>query len=151
MSLLPNITPNTRVNVMKTTSNMIRLVLATAVFGLLASFAHAAPPKYPAGKFRPITTVKEAEAVKPGDSEAMVCGKCKTVAIREYQAAWQNGKGPARWTQVGTSHSCDGCGGTIKVVKGKTADTMQHDCSVCGEGAAFCCVASADSEHAAHK
>jgi hypothetical protein len=59
------------------------------------------------------------------------------------------GKGHDEWFVLGSKHHCDRCGGEITVVKGKTTDSMQHNCSKCGEGAAFCCVAPAPDGKAA--
>ena len=98
----------------------------------------------------PITTTKQAAAVKTGDKIVMACGACKTVAISE--AVYMRTSGGEIddygyvWLTVGSKHKCDHCGGEITVVKGKTADSMQHNCSKCGEGAAFCCVAPATVE-----
>ena len=70
----------------------------------------------------------------------MVCGACKTVSLTEFKSEQTNGRPPMRWVEVGSNHECDHCGGSITTVRGKTTDTMQHNCSKCGEGAAFCCV-----------
>ena len=88
---------------------------------------------------KPITTAKEAAAVKPDATMAMVCSACKTVLVRDMRHVGPLGKGHDEWFVVGTRHECDRCGGAITVVKGKTTDAMQHNCSVCGESAAFCC------------
>jgi hypothetical protein len=119
----------------------LALALATIVLS-----ACAGPAQYGTNAI-PITTTKEAATVKPHDTILMVCGACKTVDL--VDAVY--GRSPSseidqygyEWLKVGTKHKCDHCGGEITVVKGKTADSMQHNCSKCGEGAAFCCVAPA--------
>jgi len=130
--------------IMKTKT--IRLVLATAAFGVLASFAHAGPPPEFWNRARPITTTTEAAAVKPDDTVMMVCGACKSVMIRDSKHFGPTGKGHDEWFVIGSKHKCDHCGGEITIARGKTADSMQHNCSMCGEGAAFCCAASAVTE-----
>lgn len=93
-----------------------------------------------------IKTVQEANALKPGTEMMLVCGACKTVRVSEHKSDWPNGKGPRNWVEVGTKHECGHCGGTITVVNGKTKDEMQHNCSKCGEGAAFCCAMTPGKE-----
>lgn len=48
-------------------------------------------------------------------------------------------KGHDEWFVVGSKHTCSECGGEITVVKGKTTDSMQTNCSKCGEGSVTCC------------
>ena len=117
----------------------LRMISLLAVIVTASSSAFAGPGPQYWNRLKPITTITEAQAVKPGDPMVLVCSACKTVSITEYKSAWQNGKGPARWTDIGSTHACDNCGGEITVVKGKTTDSMQHNCSKCGDGAAFCC------------
>lgn len=106
---------------------------------------HAGPP--PQVQFpRPVKTVEEAANVQSGDSVVMVCPACKTLAIMVYKSPWPNGRGTPEWVRVGTEHKCAHCGGEIKVVNGKTSDSMQHDCSVCGSNTAFCCVVQPDKD-----
>ena len=90
-----------------------------------------------------ITTIKEANAVKPDDTFAMVCGKCKTVYVTHVKQGTKGAQllmGPAPTELIGT-HACAGCGGTWTITgvgKGKTAK-LEHTCSVCGDGSGFCC------------
>ncbi len=100
------------------------------------SFAIAGPA--PEIMTKPVTTAKEAANVKPEDAIVMVCSACKTVTVRETKWVGPAGKAHLEWFDVGSKHACGHCGGTIKVVKGKTTDSMQHNCTLCGEGAAFC-------------
>ena len=90
-----------------------------------------------------VETVKEANAVKPDDTFAMVCGKCKTVYITRVKQGTKGAQllmGPAPTELIGT-HACAGCGGTWTITgvgKGATSE-LQHTCSVCGDGSGFCC------------
>jgi hypothetical protein len=92
-----------------------------------------------------VTTTKEADALKPGDTAVMVCGACKTVMVRDSKHVGPAGKGSEQWFTIGTKHQCGHCGGEMSVVRGKTTDSMQHNCSMCGEGAAFCCAVTTDT------
>ena len=97
------------------------------------------------GAARPVETIKsmkQVEELKPGSQMLMVCGACKNVSITEYKSANPNGRPPLRWVEVGSKHECEHCGGSISIVEGKVKDEMQHNCSKCGEGAAFCCAVS---------
>jgi len=122
------------------------LALAAAALLLSATSLIAGPgPEYWA-RTKPVTTTKEADALKPGDTAVMVCGACKTVLVRESKHIGPPSKGSEQWFTVGSKHQCGHCGGEMSVVKGKMTDTMQHNCSMCGEGAAFCCaVTGSDS------
>ena len=93
-------------------------------------------------RLNPITSVKEAEVVKGDDPLVMVCGACKTALIRNSKHVGPPSKGSEQWLTIGSKHQCGHCGGEITVVQGKTSDSMQHNCSRCGEGAAFCCAPS---------
>lgn len=128
---------------MKTKTNSLRLVLATAVLGALASFAIAGPGPQYWQRAKPVTTFTEAKAVGPHDMVTMQCKGCKTVMIRDSRHVGPPSKGHEEWFAIGSKHSCTECDGEITVVKGKTKDSMQHNCSKCGDGTVTCCVAPA--------
>ena len=117
-----------------------KLLLAAALFTGLATLSIAGPGPQYWNRTKPVVTEKDVAALKPGDSVMQVCGACKTAAISEYKSANSNGRPPLSWMVIGSKHDCEHCGGSISTVNGKTTDTMQHNCSMCGEGAAFCCV-----------
>jgi hypothetical protein len=84
-----------------------------------------------------IKTKADAEALKPGDTIAMVCSKCQTVFIERVSTE----KGHIKTVTPGTTHACTGCNSTIEVVghgKAKT-DVVKHVCKACGDDSAFCC------------
>src|SRR5665647_1691866 len=55
----------------------VRLMLATAALGLLASFAYAGPsPQY----FETLRHQSQFNQLKPGDKLVFVCNECKTVS-----------------------------------------------------------------------
>ena len=125
------------------TSKIITGAVTAILLVASAVMSHAGPPPEFWNRSRVITTVKEADAVKPDDPLAMVCGACKTALIRDSRQVGPPSKSHTEWFTLGSKHQCDHCGGEITVVQGKTADSMQHNCSMCGEGAAFCCSAAA--------
>jgi len=84
-----------------------------------------------------ITTQAQAEALKPGDSMAMTCTKCKDVMVQKVTTD----KAHVKMMTVGEKLKCS-CGGTVEVVatgkgSGKNAE-VKHVCSKCGDDAMFC-------------
>ena len=136
---------------MKTSQLKLRIVGLGSVLALaltlVVSQAHAGSQS--PGAARPmeqIKTAKQMDEMKDGCTMMLACGACKTVSMTEYKTDWPNGKGPRSWMEIGSKHECEHCGGTITVVKGKTKDEMQHNCSKCGDGAAFCCAGMAEEK-----
>ena len=83
-----------------------------------------------------VTTKQEADALKTGDTIAMVCSMCKNVAVTRVEKQ----KGREVMTP-GTKHECPMCGGTVTTV-GQRMDKKEvitHTCSKCGGESAFCC------------
>ncbi|HEX2852481.1 MAG TPA: hypothetical protein VHO24_04525 [Opitutaceae bacterium] len=126
---------------MKTKLSLIRVLLATVTISAIASIVYAGPGPEFWRQTKPITTFSEAKAVGPDDMVAMQCKTCKTVLILDSKHVGPAGKGHEEWFAVGSKHTCDECKGEITVVKGKTTDAMQHNCSKCGEGNVVCSVA----------
>lgn len=105
-----------------------------------------------------VETKAQVEALKPGDTFAMVCAKCQTVYVRRVT---QNKKGAqllgvlggrGRGGQVDAkadqarseiiaTHGCAGCNSTMEVTgHGKGKDiVLKHSCKACGDESAFCC------------
>ena len=84
-----------------------------------------------------IKTQAQAEALKPGDSMAMVCSKCKSVVVHNVTTE----KGHIKTMTVGEKHLCPGCKSTMEVVgvqKGAHTE-VKHVCQKCGDESAFCC------------
>ena len=84
-----------------------------------------------------ITTKAEGDALKPGDSVAMFCGKCKSVVVHTVTTE----KGHIKLMTVGEKHLCTGCKSIITVVGGGKGakDVVSHSCGACGDTSAFCC------------
>ena len=122
-------------------SHLMKCVAAALLLGASAALIFAGPPPNFWNRSKPIATVKEAVAVKADETVMMVCGACKTAMVRTMKHVGPPNGGHEDSLVIGSKHKCDHCGGEITVVQGKTKDTMQHNCSMCGEGAAFCCVA----------
>lgn len=92
-----------------------------------------------------ITTQAQAEALKPGDSMAMACSKCKDVMVQKVGTD----NAHVKMMTVGEKSMCHGCGGTVEVVAtgkgtGKDAE-VKHVCSKCGDDAMFCTATKAGS------
>ena len=91
-----------------------------------------------------VNTKQEVDALKTGDSIAMVCGKCKTVWVTRVKkgikgAQLLNERGQA--TELIGTHACGGCKSTL-VVTGQRIDkkeVLKHSCKSCGDESAFCC------------
>lgn len=121
----------------------VAIAMATAWLPITASGADETKPMKPmkGGEhlmmLNQINTPAQAQDLKPGDSIAMVCSKCKSVAVEHVNIE----KGHIRTVTVGEKHICPGCGGQIEVVgHGKQKhDVVTHTCSKCGDDSAFCC------------
>jgi hypothetical protein len=119
-------------------SSGLAVALAFAVW--LPGASHAAEPMKGAEHLmhlQHITTQAQAEALKPGDSMAMTCTKCKDVMVQKVTTD----KAHVKMMTVGEKLKCS-CGGNVEVVatgkgKGKDAE-VKHVCSKCGDDAMFC-------------
>lgn len=124
--------------------------MAVAIAVGLPGYLHAAGEQKPMKgaehmlMLQKIETVAQAESLKPDDTFAMVCGKCKTVYVTRVKQGAKGaqvlmGKGQPR-ELIGT-HACSGCSSTIEVTghgKGKER-VLKHTCQACGDDSAFCC------------
>jgi hypothetical protein len=84
-----------------------------------------------------INTTNQAAELKPGDTMAMVCAKCKSVMVHNVSTE----KGHIQVMTVGEKHLCPGCSSTITTVgvgKGKHNE-VKHTCEKCGSDSVFCC------------
>jgi formate-dependent nitrite reductase cytochrome c552 subunit len=91
-----------------------------------------------------VETVGQAEALKPDDTFAMVCAKCKTVFVTRVVQGTKGAQVLATGGQptelIGT-HGCAGCNSTVEITghgKGKER-VLKHSCKACGDESAFCC------------
>ncbi len=96
-----------------------------------------------------ITTQAEAEALKPGDSIAMVCSMCKIVNVHPVGTD----KSHVKMMTVGDTHTCSACSGKVTVKgtgkgEGKHQE-VKHVCGKCGEDAMFV-VATKSGNHEKH-
>ena len=83
-----------------------------------------------------ITTMAQAEALKPGDTFAMVCAKCKSVVIETVTPE----KDYLKHVTPGMKQLCPGCNSYITVGVGHYPnDHVTHTCEACGDASAFCC------------
>lgn len=137
---------------MNRTSNLVKsIVLGSSVaFAITAGVwwsvpaqAHKEPHSSHHGQhalhMTQIKTQAEAEALKPGDSIAMVCSKCKHVMVQQVT----NHKSHVKLMTIGQKHTCAVCKGAVEVVgigngKGKNKQ-VNYVCSKCGDDAMFVC------------
>ena len=131
---------------MKLTNNFSRirvldfaLAIAIALTLAVRSIAAQAPHDKHQGYMTHIKTQAEAEALKPGDSTAMVCSMCKYVMVNKVS----NDQAHVKLRSVGQKHTCPSCDGAVEVVgtgkgKGKNEE-VKHVCSKCGDDAMFVC------------
>ena len=142
---------------MKTKHNILgKIILSSGLVVALAFASGCATNTSTADQMRPmkggehllmlqgINTQAEAEALKPDDSIAMVCVKCKTVWTSRVQQGTKGAQllmANGQPTELIGTHACAGCGGkwTITGVgKGATTE-LKHSCTACGDGSGFCC------------
>jgi len=97
-----------------------------------------------------IKTKQDADALKPDDTVAMVCAKCKTVWTTRVRQGAKGGEIMAAGglpTEVVGAHPCTGCKSTLTVVgfqKGAHTE-LKHSCGACGDDSAFCCATTRGS------
>lgn len=134
----------------------LALAVALTVWWSVATHAadekHDAHPNAHVAHMNHITTQADAEALKPGDSIAMACSKCKHIMVQHVT----KDNSHIKLMTIGQKHTCV-CGGDVTVVgtgkgKGKN-EGVNHVCSKCGDDAMFVCAikpgsgAGKDTEH----
>jgi len=86
---------------------------------------------------KPINTVADIQALKPGDIISMSCPKCtNTVAVvveKSFKAVVPDAK------HTVTTHLCPGCNTKIVPLGGKLEAKVVHVCSSCGSEDVRCC------------
>ena len=88
-----------------------------------------------------LNSPEQAAKLKKGATIAMVCTKCKNVAVVRVEK--ERGR---EFLRPGSKHACAGCNSVIEVVPmgGHGLDkqnlrTVKHVCQSCGDESAFCC------------
>ena len=85
-----------------------------------------------------ISTLAEAEALKPGDTIAMACSKCKHIMLQHVT----EDNSHLKLMTIGAKHKCV-CGGDVSVVgtgRGEAKkEDVNHVCTKCGDDAMFVC------------
>ena len=144
---------------MKTVRNNIipKLILSAGLVAAVSFMSGCATNSSTADQMKPmkggehmlmlnnkIETTQQLAALKPDDSIAMVCTKCKTVwvtrvkqGVKGAQLLMENGQP----TEMIGTHACAGCNSTLTVVGHAKGDIveLQHSCKACGDDSAFCC------------
>ena len=145
---------------MKTNINIIKSSLIAGAAFALALTMNAADSMKPMKGVEHLVMVNEIKsmqdlnALKTGDSIAMVCAKCKTVWVTRVK---QGVKGAQLLNEQGQpteligTHGCKGCSSTLTVVGHAKGDIteLKHSCKACGDSSAFCC-ATKPGSGAAH-
>lgn len=85
-------------------------------------------------------TKNSVEASNRAVPTTMPCEACQTTILRASRWIGPPGKGRLETFAVGARHTCAHCGGEIKIVRGRTTNSMQHNCPMCKD-AARCFVA----------
>ena len=97
-----------------------------------------------------ITTKQDVDALKTGDSIAMVCAKCKTVWVSRVKQGTKGAQvlmeGGQTKEVIGT-HGCAACNSTLTVTGHTKGDLteLKHSCGACGDDSAFCCATKSGS------
>lgn len=147
---------------MKTKNIITKLLLSAGLLATLSFVSGCATNTSTAEQMRPmkgaehllmlqgINTQAEAEAVKPDDSFAMVCAKCKTVYVTRVKQGVKGAEllmANGRPKELIGTHACAGCKGTWTITgvgKGATTE-LKHSCTECGDDSGFCCATSPGS------
>ena len=133
----------------------LALAVAIAIGWSMAAYAaddqHAEHQGHAVIHLDHVTTQAEAEALKPGDTIAMACSKCKHVMLQHVT----KDNSHVKLMTIGEKHKCV-CGGDVTVVgtgrgQGKKED-VNHVCSKCGDDAMFVCATTPGSgqQHKSH-
>ena len=128
---------------MKTTKRFLNatLILSLAGFAWLPASSFA-QEKGAARliQLKPIQSVADAHAIKPGDTVVMSCLKCKDSWLTFVEMPAKQGAMPE--TKAVMRHECPGCEHRLVTEgQGKHAtDKIVHTCKNCGSEDAFCCV-----------
>lgn len=120
-------------------------MLTAALFTNINAVAADVTAKGGATKLMNLKTVRDVEALKPGDVVVMACAKCDTVTETRIEHPSKGAAGAVE-TKVAV-HTCPGCGAKWEVDgHGKAKkEKMTHVCSHCGSKGAICAVKKADA------
>jgi hypothetical protein len=132
-------------------TNIIKTILIAGAALALALTTNAAEPMKPmkGGEHQTmmlngVNSKQEVDALKTGDSIAMVCAKCKTVWVSRVKQGTKGAQilmeGGQTKELIGT-HACAGCNSTLTVTGHAKGDIteLKHSCKACGDDSAFCC------------
>jgi hypothetical protein len=127
----------------QTSGNLTRYVAALTIAGLMILPTFAFAQEKGATKIvqlKPLQTVADAEAVKPGDMVVMSCPKCKDSWATIVEKPTKTGASAN--SAVVARHECPGCEHKyLSEGHGKAkTDKLVHVCKKCGSEDAFCCV-----------
>jgi hypothetical protein len=142
---------------MKTKHIITKLVLSAGLVAAVSFMSGCATNTSTADQMKPmksgehmlmlnnrIETTQQLAALKPDDSVAMVCTKCKTVWITRVKRGTKGAQiltANGQPTEMIGAHACQGCNSTLTVVGHAKGDIteLKHTCTACGDDSAFCC------------
>jgi hypothetical protein len=133
--------PNNKMKTYRSIRNLCVCLAFTAIaFGTPLTAAEVKTAKGGASDLmsKPLRTEADVTALKAGDTVAMACPKCKTIAVTRVTKEW---KGNVTTATVGQKHLCPSCENAFEVTgHGKAAkEHVVHKCKNCGSTDAFCC------------
>lgn len=117
----------------------LRFLAAFAALSVFSSLSQAGSGIQRWQRNTPITTFARAKAACSTYMMLMQCAHCKTAMVHSLGHMGMSSMDSADAFVPGAKHTCDECGGEITVVKGKTDEAMQMNCSKCGEASVSCC------------
>ncbi len=91
-----------------------------------------------------VSTKQQVDALKTGDTMAMVCAKCKTVWTSRVKQGLKGAEimvADGNTAELIGTHACKGCNSRLTVVGHAKGDIteLKHSCGACGDNSAFCC------------
>ena len=141
---------------MKTVKRLGKTVLGIGVASALAMAAWLPNTARAAEQMKPmkggehllmlqgINTKQDVDALKSGDTIAMVCAKCKTVWVTRVKPGSKGSQilgEHGQPTELIGTHGYAGCKSAFTVVGHAKGDIteLKHSCKSCGDDSAFCC------------
>lgn len=148
---------------MKTQNSIVtKLLLSAGLVAVVSFMSGCATNRSTADQMKPmkggehqmmlnkIETTQDLAALKPDDSIAMVCAKCKTVWVTRVKPGTKGAEilmANGQPTEMIGTHACAGCKSAITVTGHAKGDIteLKHTCAACGDDSAFCCATKTGS------
>lgn len=149
--------------VMKMNSTITKFLLSAGLVAALSFASGCATNSTSADQMKPmkggehmlmlnnrIETTQQLAELKPDDTIAMVCSKCKTVWTTRVKPGTKGAEilmANGQPTQMIGTHACAGCNSKLTVTGHAKGDIteLKHTCAACGDDSAFCCATKTGS------